>query len=132
MEAQIDTLEVRLFRREKELMGAVEEAKAAAAIERSRLEAIHAQVSNPFVSGITYFVSVCTASILFIRCPIPRHSDITISLQEVREKDNQLVHFQQELVQLVTALRHWKERASQAEGGANLGAEISSAFPLFV
>eukprot|EP00128_Syssomonas_multiformis_P009005 Colp12_sorted_trinity150504_noHs@33530 len=94
MEAQIDTLEIRLFRREKELMGAVEEAKTAAAIERSRLEAIHAQ--------------------------------------EVREKDQQLVHFQQELVQLVTALRHWKERASDAEGGSKLGAEISSAFPLFV
>lgn len=44
MEAQIDTLEVRLFRREKELMGAVEEAKTAATIERSRLEALHAQV----------------------------------------------------------------------------------------
>lgn len=52
--------------------------------------------------------------------------------QEVREKDQQLVHFQQELVQLVTALRHWKERASDAEGGSKLGAEISSAFPLFV
>ena len=44
MEAQIDTLEVRLYRREKELMGAVEEAKTAATLERTRLEAIHAQV----------------------------------------------------------------------------------------
>lgn len=56
MEAQIDTLEIRLFRREKELMGAVEEAKTAAAIERSRLEAIHAQVSEGPQCIIIYFL----------------------------------------------------------------------------
>lgn len=82
-----------MYRREKELMGAVEEAKTAAALERSRLEAIHAQ--------------------------------------ESREKDDQLVHFQQELVQLVSALRHWKERATDVESN-NIAAEIGQAFPLFV
>lgn len=44
MESQIEALEVRMQRREKELMSAVEEAKASAAVERSRLEALHAQV----------------------------------------------------------------------------------------
>lgn len=46
MESQIDALEVRLQRREKELLAAVDEAKAAATLERSRLEALHAQVNN--------------------------------------------------------------------------------------
>lgn len=45
MESQIDALEVRLQRREKELLAAVDEAKAAATLERSRLEALHAQVT---------------------------------------------------------------------------------------
>lgn len=88
MESQIDALEVRLQRREKELLAAVDEAKAAAALERSRLEALHAQ--------------------------------------ECREKDEQLVRFQQELVQLVTALRHWKQNAETP------GLDVKTAFPLFV
>jgi ABC-type phosphate transport system auxiliary subunit len=46
VESQIEALEVRMQRREKELMSAVEEAKAAAAVERSRLEALHAQVRH--------------------------------------------------------------------------------------
>lgn len=32
-------------------------------------------------------------------------------MQECREKDEQLVRFQQELAQLVNALRHWKHKS---------------------
>lgn len=46
MESQIAGLEVRMQRREKELMTAVEDAKSAAATERSRMEALHAQVGG--------------------------------------------------------------------------------------
>jgi outer membrane protein TolC len=42
---QIEALELRMERREKELISEIEQAKAAAAIERSRLEALHAQVT---------------------------------------------------------------------------------------
>jgi hypothetical protein len=43
--------------------------------------------------------------------------------QECREKDEQLVRFQHELVQLVNALRHWKQQsqvsiATEADGAS--------------
>jgi len=44
MENQINSLEQRLIHREQELKGAIEESKAAAKMERSRLTAIHTQV----------------------------------------------------------------------------------------
>ena len=44
MENQINSLEQRLIHREQELKGAIEESKAAAKMERSRLIAIHTQV----------------------------------------------------------------------------------------
>jgi hypothetical protein len=44
MEHQINSLEQRLIHREQELKGAIEESKAAAKMERSRLIAIHTQV----------------------------------------------------------------------------------------
>mmetsp|Transcript_4901 Transcript_4901/g.8027 ORF Transcript_4901/g.8027 Transcript_4901/m.8027 type:complete len:94 (-) Transcript_4901:39-320(-) len=87
MEGALNALEQRLQRREKELMSAVEDTKAAAAVERARLESIHAQ--------------------------------------ECREKDEQLVRFQQELVRLVSALKHWQQTSSNSS-------EVEKAFPLVV
>ncbi|KAJ1436618.1 hypothetical protein B484DRAFT_253577 [Ochromonadaceae sp. CCMP2298] len=75
MEASIEALEGRLKRRERELQGVVEETKAAAQLERARLESLHAQ--------------------------------------EVREKDEQLVRFQQELLHLVSALKHWQSEGEK-------------------
>lgn len=43
MEQQLSALEARLVRREKELMGAMEEGKVAARIEAARLQSMHAQ-----------------------------------------------------------------------------------------
>ena len=44
MERQLKAMEVRLARRESELLSAVEESRAAAKMERIRLQAMHAQV----------------------------------------------------------------------------------------
>jgi len=44
MENQINSLEKRLVHREEELKTAIEESKASARIERSRLIALHTQV----------------------------------------------------------------------------------------
>jgi hypothetical protein len=43
MEQQLSALESRLERREKELMGAIEEGKVAARIETARLQSMHSQ-----------------------------------------------------------------------------------------
>jgi hypothetical protein len=45
MEAQLKSLEARFGRRERELQQAVNEAKAAASIERNRLASLHSQVN---------------------------------------------------------------------------------------
>lgn len=62
MESQIDALEVRLQRREKELLSAVDEAKAAAALERSRLEALHAQVQPRLQNSLSVAIGTCVVS----------------------------------------------------------------------
>ena len=62
MESQIAGLEVRMQRREKELMTAVEDAKSAAATERSRMEALHAQVG-----GWVLALSISTTTITTIQ-----------------------------------------------------------------
>jgi hypothetical protein len=52
MENQLNALELRMQRREGELMTAIEETKAAAAMERSRLAAIHSQVRCAIASSV--------------------------------------------------------------------------------
>jgi hypothetical protein len=49
-------------------------------------------------------------------------------LQECREKDEQLVRFQHELVQLVNALRHWKQQSQVSIAMDTSGASV----PLYV
>ena len=48
---------------------------------------------------------------------------------ELREKDGQLVRFQQELEQLVLALRQWQYAAQQAGGEAGAGAGAGAGSP---
>ncbi len=44
MEKQLEDVEQRMVRRERELKSIIEEVKSSAKMERSRLESIHAQV----------------------------------------------------------------------------------------
>jgi hypothetical protein len=72
MESQLNALELRMQRREGELMTAIEETKAAAAMERTRLAAIHSQVrcrcataSSVYTAfNLPFFPSMYTACIV--------------------------------------------------------------------
>lgn len=49
MEKQLEDVEQRLGRRERELSAIIEDVKTSAKMERSRLESIHTQVSYSFL-----------------------------------------------------------------------------------
>lgn len=77
LESQLRHVEERLQRREKDLMAAIEDGKATATLEQSRMLALHAQ--------------------------------------ELHEKDEQLRRFQEDLQQLVQALRVWHQQQEDEE-----------------
>jgi hypothetical protein len=116
---QIEALELRMERREKELISEIEQAKAAAVIERSRLEALHAQVTA--AHSVLNWLCLCGLHPVFINIGdvtsvvCARHLSYLwsyqLTVQECREKDDQLLRFQTELTQLVNALRHWKHKS---------------------